>query len=738
VSARHPGHDRFVNPYTFVPFPEIADVPGFRRTPAGHARLAAGRYTGRIEVELTARSPLLLRRVRRSDAGGGGAHRFPRRVFPGSEAGDEPVPFLPGSSLAGVVRSLHELLAGGCLRVFDADFRPGYRDPVQARDDDWTLAVVDEAQEGRPTRLRLCSTVVWVSARRLAELLGGEDKVVTGATVHVSGWEEKKYGKGRQETWRNEVTKDDWVRPGDDWVVLVTDSSARKKYKSFLCAVGQLAEGDERDSLVPGVTDKAWEDFQRSVAGADDVRRARRDKKLRTDKPQPADVTHEYGDGERLVGKRHEARPVLHRGQVIWVRTAVESTSVGLATIENTVIDGMALSHIWRHAGEHPAFERVPPVLHPCQDADQLCPTCRVFGSADTSGSGGPKSDQQAYRGHLRFSDARPLVPVTVREEKLAPLGAPRPGAGQFYLEHRTTRPDPYATPLREWGSRADTPREGGVRRLRGRKQYWLTARHQERPLFRVKNRDWDGKMASTAETVLPDARFGFSVHFSGLDAAELGAVLVALAPQLLLDAGEQGTGVGYAVGGGRPFGFGACTAEISELEIDDSRSRYAGGDPPKVSVTEAVAAFRERVDSGVSATWPAAAAALTLDRVEPGTVWYPPKQPIPSGEIASGKTGLAAGFEFWTQSRGYQEKNGTYPLIPLPEPTDADQTLPVLGREQRGTGHGAPQQREQQQQPQRPGSAGGPPGGTRPKPAPPGQRGHAPRRGAPGRGGRR
>ncbi|MER5182591.1 TIGR03986 family CRISPR-associated RAMP protein [Streptomyces sp. NPDC002896] len=736
MSAQHPGHDRFVNPYTFVPFPEVADESGFRRAPAGHARLAAGRYTGRINVELTARSPLLLRGVRRSDAHSDQADRFPRRTFPGTRG--EAVPFLPGSSLAGMVRSLHELLSGGCLRVFDADFRPGYRDPVQARDDDWTLAVVDETHEGRPTRLRLCSTVAWVPARRLAELLGGVDKVVTGATVHISGWEEKKYGKGRQETWRNEATKDHWVRPGDDWVVLVTGSGARKKYKSFLCAVGELADG--QDSLVPGVTDKAWDDFQRSVAGADDVRRARRDKKLRTDKPQSADVTYQYGDGERLVGKRHEARPVLHQGQVIWVRTAVETTSVGLAAIEKTVTEGMALSHIWRHASEHPAAERVPPVLRPCEDAEQLCPTCRVFGSADTNGSDGPESEQQAYSGHLRFSDARPLAAVTVREEKLAPLGAPRPGAGQFYLEHRTTRPDLYATALREWGSRADTPREGGVRRFRGRKQYWLTGRHQERPLFRVKNRDWDSKMASTAEAVLPGARFGFSVHFSGLDTAELGAVLAALAPQLLLEAGEQGTGIGLAVGGGRPFGFGTCTAEISGLQIDDAASRYAGGDAPDVSVAEAVAAFRKRVDSGVSAIWPAAAAALTLDRVEPGTVWYPPEQPLPRGEITSGKTGLAAGFEFWTQSRGYEERKGTYPLIPLPDPTGADQTLPVLGREHRGTGHGAraPQQREQQQQPQRPGAEGGPPGGTRPKPAPPSQRGHAPRRGTPGRGGQR
>ena len=45
---------------------------------------------------------------------------------------------LPGSSVKGAVRSLHETLAGGCLRVFDEDFIPSYRDrrgPARGLDD---------------------------------------------------------------------------------------------------------------------------------------------------------------------------------------------------------------------------------------------------------------------------------------------------------------------------------------------------------------------------------------------------------------------------------------------------------------------------------------------------------------------------------------------------------------------------------------------------------------------------
>ena len=98
---------RFVNPYTFV---RQAPEP-VRQAPAGHAVMGEGRFCGVIEVTLTAQTPLLI----------GG--------FPGQESGEPDVPrrstvdrtaIVPGSGLMGAVRSMHEALAGGCLRVLDA------------------------------------------------------------------------------------------------------------------------------------------------------------------------------------------------------------------------------------------------------------------------------------------------------------------------------------------------------------------------------------------------------------------------------------------------------------------------------------------------------------------------------------------------------------------------------------------------------------------------------------------
>jgi hypothetical protein len=58
---------------------------------------------------------------------------------------------IPGSSLHGALRSLHETLTGSCLRIFDPDFVSSYRDI--ARDTaDLRLALIESVDgEGRGT-----------------------------------------------------------------------------------------------------------------------------------------------------------------------------------------------------------------------------------------------------------------------------------------------------------------------------------------------------------------------------------------------------------------------------------------------------------------------------------------------------------------------------------------------------------------------------------------------------------
>ena len=100
----------FVNPYTMVP-----SAPPGRGAPPGHDSLGRDRLAGWIELTITARTPLLL--GHRED---GGAPAL--LVAPDGSV------VIPGSSLHGAVRSLHETLAGGCLRVLAATDVPVHRD----------------------------------------------------------------------------------------------------------------------------------------------------------------------------------------------------------------------------------------------------------------------------------------------------------------------------------------------------------------------------------------------------------------------------------------------------------------------------------------------------------------------------------------------------------------------------------------------------------------------------------
>ena len=101
----------FINPYTFVPLPRSVS----RGKPRGHACMSEDATTGRpdgfsgwFDVEWSFGTDHLL-------AQGQSALRAERLV-------------IPGSTVKGAVRSVHEVLADGCLRVFDADQLPVHRE----------------------------------------------------------------------------------------------------------------------------------------------------------------------------------------------------------------------------------------------------------------------------------------------------------------------------------------------------------------------------------------------------------------------------------------------------------------------------------------------------------------------------------------------------------------------------------------------------------------------------------
>ncbi len=438
--------DKFVNPYTFVPFPAVFAE---RAAPHGH-RGTPDLWSGTIGITIKARTPVLVR-------GTCGANETTLPHRPGPNGADQQI--IPGSSLHGAVRALHETLTGSCMRVFDQDFSPVYRDAA-ANTHRLRLALVAEVDhDGRPTCFELCREASDPRQERIhhdiLRKLGGEHGLVSGAQLDVT---------------IGDTVTDAWEEPDGQWVVFISDSAARPDGGSYYAAVRKLS-----DDPSPTLHDAAWQDFLAAVEHTDDVRTADETDSHLTTVTWPS-------DGGAPVGQRYRASKRLRVNQPVWLRLNKAGTDVVQ----------LQLAQVWRHRGttarkcgdraagdELPdrARERVPHEALACTKVDELCPTCRLLGAADTredSQVHDPYADQQSYRGHVRLSDAVRRKGDTSLRVVLPPLGAPRPGAGQFYLQRSLrTEGDGGLPALREWGSKADFPE---IRRLRGRKFYWHTS----------------------------------------------------------------------------------------------------------------------------------------------------------------------------------------------------------------------------------------------------------------------
>lgn len=624
-------HERFINPYTFVPFPEGLDGDAIRERPAGHRALQPDRLSGSITAEWTTTTPLLLR-VQQEDG---------CATFPTNGAGEH---VIPGSSIKGALRSLHETLAGGCLRVLDQDYVPVYRD-IPPRYGNWRMAIVEGVDRDRPTSVQLCQREVWAKATDLHTVVGGARNLPTGMTVGVDEAVPTRRGPGREEVEARAL------RPVGEWVALVTDANARKKNCSYFCALGKAGQH------LAEVTYPAWEQYRREAGDANDVRLSRQC-------PAPTPRLDVAYDGAQ-IGTRAEVKESLAEGDVVWVELDPDGN-----------VCRISRSVLWRTQGEGPLGERVPPALLPCDSPGRLCVSCRIFGSADTAGDREDEgAEQRAYRGHARISDAVATRPFTPERLHLPSMGAPRPGSGQLYLHHDG---QPAAAegqrPTREWGAQPDHPE---LRQVRGRKYYWHGDPDEQR-VPRHKARDGQTQ-TSQAEVAPKGTTFRGTLTFENLSRAELGSLLAALRPSLVLTPPEgfaQQAHVASRIGGGKPLGLGTVDTTIVGVRLHTARSRYLGGEPPAEAIDDLVAAFVDSVPDPVKATWPDLAAVLDVGHVDPRWIWYPP------GAFwdKAGEQEFDRGYAFWQQTDGRYLSPGETPhdLVRLPEPHEPDQALKI------------------------------------------------------------
>jgi hypothetical protein len=183
------------------------------------------------------------------------------------------------------------------------------------------------------------------------------------------------------------------------------------------------------------------------------------------------------------------------------------------------------------------------------------------------------------------------------------------------------------------------------------------------------------------AHLIPAGATFRGRVAFDNLSMADLGSLLAALDPRKLADAHEGGSdqdwsGTVTSVGGGKPFGFGAVTIDVEELEAQEASVRYLGSSGSQVDQVQAVRAFRGSVPAGTLVAWPALCHALAFGFVSDEMVWYPP------GGGVKGNEDYDKSFEFFARTNGLSLSREDRMLVTLPDPAApaADQELPSEG----------------------------------------------------------
>ena len=630
----------FVNPYTFVPLPRkvvCGQPPGHDPGPDE----ARERYVGALEVTWRIQSPIAI----------------PTEEW-GGIGGDVRI---PGSSIKGAVRSTHEMLFGGCLRQVDLGYRPTYRQlPNMDALKDWRMAVVLSEDEVLLCEKEDPKRRSSIDSKALCERVG--DRARTGDVIAVNSDDDWKDRSELRVAERFQVLQRPAEVSGYDdlagcYVVLITKKGARRDAvrAKWYWSLGKLTR--ERATISP----QAKRDFSWAMMEA------------RPDGERWINVFR----GKTKLGQARGNEHALEPGSVIWVK------------VLNGEVTAIKLSQFWRERSEECLGNRIPKEIKPCDGENlRLCPSCSVFGSADTLNGKADtderrrEGDQRSYAAHVRFGSA---VGVDLQgdEVTLAPLGQPHLGAGLTYLE--PTPPATAPASRDERWSRWDSDGKQ-KRQLRGRKFYWHS--NPERQLDHLQHtqgvgdvpgrhlkREHHGADMCIKAQLVTGGTFRQTITFDGLDRFGVASLLAALQPGRLLGDGE----FALHLGRGKPLGLGSVTAEITAARITTVAARY--GDKAEIPLEKFVidpAEVKARCGD-LDAVHEGARKVLRLDGL--GENWWKVTYPTTQPWRQFGSKEFDESFKFFkdfggpaqSEKRKVSWKPGA--CRPMPEITDDDQS---------------------------------------------------------------
>ncbi len=308
----------------------------------------------------------------------------------------------------------------------------------------------------------------------------------------------------------------------------------------------------------------------------------------------------------------------------------------------------------------------------PCDQLDELCPTCALFGTVKDGGTAG----------RLTFSDAEALEYSEPEKRILPILSTPRTSSFEFYL--RKPHPDAtywnfdyYGVYSYEKDGKTITVPYTDYRDLveatpRGRKAYW----HGEPQTTNKKSR-MNATMAA-----MDKGNFRFRVGFDRITRKQLGDLL------WCVTLGENDPEGNYChkLGHGKPVGYGSVKMTVNEVNL-----RTITMSPDQCFsvniLSEDPASFMEAPERESALQAPQAKAILAM---------------ADTGKTKDKQVAYLTGADGNIYSWFSANRMSADDLLTLPEPMDEDLTLPTR-RERRPARGLNPRGWQPQQQAQRP-----------------------------------
>lgn len=534
----------FSNPYSFVPSlsPSVKKESSFKKPFVAHDRYEG--LSGIINCRLKTLTPCFTSDTHFEEEKG--KHKKLDFFSLDKKSNQWRLPAISGSTLRGVIRSVCETVSNSTFTAISSGILD-YR----------ALSQASKLKCGRVIALPTETTMGEIRLLKSAKL--AFDDIPANATDTCEGWARIEDDLNRRGQVIGKIAVDcSTENPNDNQykhgyfkltgrnVLLGENGISTKKYERFFYEIGNqivtfsLEEAKKYKELIETQNEEAKRQNEA-------IKEQYSNEKARYENDP------DYLSTKDICDRRHT--PLAIEQLVYFQQSGQTAVNLGYVSIPR-----------WKY--EKAIHQKLESQFHPAEDANNLCPTSRIFGFVRDKKLSKKKDNEgkSAYAGRVYFADAKiDLTKGKVKYDEnlvLEILSSPKPTTREFYLRNRENPTDVWI--LKPNGQKQEHKgyNEDDMT-LRGRKFYW----HQEdKGQYRRRN-DEETSQNSTLKMILAkDNEFVFTVRFENLEEYELGLLLWSLALE------EK---MAHKIGMGKPLGLGSVEITIDSLQIIERNTRY-------------------------------------------------------------------------------------------------------------------------------------------------------------------